>query len=190
MVAGLIVAGPLALLLAAWRVDAPWGVWVLFAPVAGLLLHQAVRWRFEAAGNGFRNPKRGSLAAIIESGHLAGRYDAGDLAYQAYEIVFYVQTEWREVRDHLHRCWFYVLWFRTIALACWLGSGIGAMALLSGGRAVPALLYLVVLPLFAVVLFRKGEQTLAALHLFDRALVLTHWPLYEKALSDLVPPAP
>lgn len=186
-VPGLIVAGPLGLFLHAWQVDVPLGAWLAFAPVAGLLMHQAVRWRFETDGNGFRNPQRGSLAAIIERGNLGDRVDRGDIAYQVYELVFYEQGDWGPIRDHLHRCWHCVFWFRTIALAGWIGAGFAALALLSGGRPVLTLLYLVALPLFALVLHRKGEQTLVALHLFDRALVLTHWRLYDEALRNLTP---
>ncbi|HVN85479.1 MAG TPA: hypothetical protein VMW17_11595 [Candidatus Binatia bacterium] len=182
---GFIVAAPLALFLCAWHIELPWGVWLLFGPIAGLLLHQCVRWRFEADGNGFRNPRRGSLAAIIDRGRLADHRDAGDLAYQVYEFVFYDQHDWGPIRDHLHRCWHYVFWFRTIAVAGAIGAGFATLALVSGASALVALLMLIALPTFAFMLRQKAEQTLAALHLFDRALVLNHWPLYQAALARL-----
>ncbi|HUI24524.1 MAG TPA: hypothetical protein VL403_00455 [Candidatus Kryptonia bacterium] len=182
---GLIVAGPLSIFLRAWHVEASWGTWLLFAPVAGFLLHQTVRWRFEAAANGFRSSERPALATIIERGNLGRGDDAGDFAYQVYELVFYEQRDWGPIRDHLHRCWHYVFWFRTISLACLIGGPIGVLALLSGaGRLIP-LLYVAGLLAFASVLRQKAEQTLAALHLFDRGLVLSHWPLYQAKLTAL-----
>ena len=182
---GLIVAGPLHLFLQAWQVAPPWGVWLLFAPPVGFALHQTVRWRFEAVANGFRNPARAALAAIIERGDIDQRHNAGDLAYQVYELVFYEQRDWGPIRDHLHRSWHYVFWFRTIALACAIGAALGALALVSGAGWLLALLYLIVLSAFANVLRRKAEQTLAALHLFDRGLVLGNWPLYHAKLATL-----
>ncbi|MBI4516805.1 MAG: hypothetical protein HY699_13420 [Deltaproteobacteria bacterium] len=183
---GLAVIGPLALLLQPAAITAPWPVWLIASAVLGVLLHQSVRSWFEAQGNGFRSPHRAALAAIIERGQLEQRQDRGDLAYQVYELVFYEQSEWQPVRDHLHRCWFYVLWFWTIALGCALGAGLSLLALLCGARPLLALLYLAALPPLAVILRRKGGQTHAALELFDRALVLTHWPLYETKLGALL----
>ncbi|MBI1818290.1 MAG: hypothetical protein HYR72_25195 [Deltaproteobacteria bacterium] len=182
---GLIVAAPLALFLHAWHIEPSVGVWLPLAPVVGLLLHQSVRWRFEGDGNGFRNPQRASLAAIIERGNLTGRSNAGDVAYQVYELVFYEQAHWGAIRDHLHRCWHYVFWFRTIALACAIGAGFALLALLSGGAALMAMLLLLALPVFGVLLHQKAEQTLAALHLFDRGLVTANWTLYEQKLESL-----
>jgi hypothetical protein len=180
---GLIVAAPLGLFLRAWHIELSWGVWLLSAPIAGLLLHQSVRWRFEGDGNGFRNPQRASLATIIERGNLASRPNAGDIAYQAYELVFYEQAHWGAIRDHLHRCWHYVFWFRTIALACVIGAGFALLALLSGAAALMAVLLMLALPTFGIILHQKAEQTLAALHLFDRGLVTSNWPLYEQKLT-------
>lgn len=182
---GLIIVGPLALLLHAWPIGAACAVGLLSAPVIGLLLHQAVRWRFEADGNGFRSPQRAALAAIIERGNLGNRADAGDVAYQIYELVFYEQPNWGPIRDHLHRCWHYVFWFRTIAVACAIGAGISLLAVFGSGRPLIAALLAFALPAFSAILYRKAEQTLAALHLFDRGLILTNWPLYEQKLASL-----
>jgi len=51
-------------------------------------------------------------------------------------------------------------------------------------------LFLIVLIPTALILRHKGMQTHAAFELFDQALVLAHWPLYEAALQAICPPAP
>lgn len=182
---GLIIAEPLALFLRGWNIAAPLMVWFLFALVAGFLLHQSVRWRFESDHNGFRSPQRPALLPIIERGGLAGQVDAGDVAYQVYENVFYGRSDWEAIRGHLHRCWHYVFWFRTISWACRLAAVFALLALLSGGSGLLAMLLLLALPIFGIILHQKAEQTLAALHLFDHGLVLSNWPLYEAALQHL-----
>jgi len=68
-----------------------------------------------------------------------------------------------------------------------LAGGIGsALSVLAAPRHLMlAGLYLLALLPSAAVLVRKAQQTRAALDLFDRALVLTHWPLYAAALRDI-----
>ncbi len=185
-VPGLIVAGPLHLFLTRWGVAPLWVVSLVAALPLGLVLQQIVRWRFEAHDNGFRSPRRAALAVIIERGNLGDRPERGDLAYQVYEYVFYQQPDWQAARDHEHRCRDYTFLNWSVALACAAGTvlsllGIGAQPLLGG-------LYLLALPPVGLVLRTKGQQILDALELFDRALVLANWPLYEAALRTICAP--
>jgi hypothetical protein len=187
---GFVVAGPAALLSESAGIRLPVIAWLVSAPVIGFLLHQATRCSFEARGNGFRSRKRAALAAIIELGGLSDRRDAGDIAYQTYEVVFYQRPDWQAVRDHLHRCWFYVLWFWTITLASALGSVTAAVAWAAGAPKSLALLCLIASPAIGWVLWKKGCQTHAALELFDRGLVVAHWPRYEEVMRTLLAPQP
>ena len=178
---GLVLSAPLDLLLGS--ASPHWPVWLLTAPVVGFVLHQSVRMWFEGKDNGFRSRHRGALAAIIERGGLAHRTDCGDLAYQAYEVVFYQRPDWQAAREHLHRCWDIIFLCWSMALAGAVGAALGVAAL--GQRPGRALLYVIALAAAALALRRKGQQTLAALHLFDRALVLAHWPLYDAVLRAI-----
>ncbi|MBI3785490.1 MAG: hypothetical protein HY270_19025 [Deltaproteobacteria bacterium] len=180
-VPGLMLAGPLQILLGPAM---PWPAWLLAAPTIGFALHQGVRWQFEHSGNGFRNPRRGALAAIIERGDLSRRADCGDLAYQVYEIVFYQRPEWEAIRGHAHRCWEWIFLFRSTALGAALGSVFAALAVVASWKFV-SLLLLLALPATAYVLAQKARQTESALQLFDRSLVLAHWPMYEAVLREL-----
>ena len=178
---GLVLAGPLHLFLARWHAAPRLAVWLLAAPAIGFVLQQLVRLRFEVGQQGYRRPQRAALAEIISRGNLGARTDRGDLAYQAYEIVLYQRPELRAACDHEHRardahflCW-------STAVACTAGT---VLALLACGAApAVAVLYLLALPLAAVVLYRKGKETLDALETFDRGLICANWPLYEAALQ-------
>ncbi len=183
---GLVVAGPLHLLLGGWQLAPPWLVWVAAAPVIGFVLQQGVRCRFEAQGNGFRSPYRGALAVIIERGNLAQRADRGDVAYQVYEVVFYQRPDWQAARDHAHRCWDIIFLCWSTSLACSVGAIVSLLALWS--HPGPAVLYLLVLSAAGLMLRRKGQQTHAALELFDRGLVVSNWPLYESVLRTIATP--
>ena len=178
---GLVLAAPLDLLLGT---GAPsWPVWLVAAPVLGFVLHQSVRTWFEGRDNGFRSRHRGALVVIIERGHLETRPDCADLAYQAYEVVFYQRSDWQPVRDHLHRCWEIVFLCWSMALAAAAGSALSVLTV--GQHPGRALLYGFAQLTAAVVLWRKGQQTFDTLQLFDRGLVLAHWSLYEAALQAL-----
>jgi len=177
-----MLAGPLHLLIGS---DMHWGAWLLIAPAVGVVLQQTVRWRFESNDSGFRSPRRAALAAIIERGGLAGRVDCGDLAYQVYEIVFYQSPEWEAIRGHAHRCWEWTFLFQSMALGAMFGSLFAAFAALASPHFLIAILLLLTLPVAAVVLLQKAQQTESSLQLFDRGLVHAHWPLYEAVLMRL-----
>ena len=187
-VPGLILAGPLHLLLGCCGMAPFWAVSLVAALPLGCVLHQSVRWRFEARDNGFRSPQRAALDVIIERGNLGRRPDRGDLAYQVYETVFYQRPEWQAIRDHAHRCHDHRFLNQSTALACALGTLLSLLAL--GTRPGAALLYLLALPVAGFILGAKSRQTFEALELFDRALVLSHWPLYEAALQTITGTGP
>jgi len=180
---GVMIAGPLRLLFTNGSEAPPWWSLLAIAPAVGFVLHQTVRSFFEARDNGFRSPHRGGLDVIIERGNLTPRADRGDIAYQVYEIVFYQRPDWQAARDHAHRCWEYIFLFRGTALGCLIGSGMGVLA--AHRHFGLALLYLLALLPSAYVLWKKAEQTRAALDLFDRGLVLAHWPLYAAVLAEI-----
>lgn len=183
-VPGLVLAGPLDLFLKRCGVAPPWPVLLIAAVPIGFVLQQIVRWHFEARDNGHRSPQRAALAVIIERGHLAQRSDCGDLAYQVYESVFYQRPEWQAIRDHAHRCHEHRFLSRSIALACAAGTLLSLLGM--GAQPCLAVLYLLALPPVGMVLCRKGQQTIEALELFDRAVVLANWPLYDAALRAII----
>lgn len=187
-VPGLALAGPLHLFLARLHAAPRLALWLGAAPVIGFVIQQLVRLRFEAGERGFRSPHRAALAEIIARGKLEQRPDRGDLAYQVYEVVLYQRPELRAACDHEHRardahflCW-------STAVACAAGA---VLALLGfGAQPALALLYVLTLPCAAGLLFRKGQETLAALELFDAALVRANWPLYDAALRTMTEAEP
>ena len=181
---GLVMAGPLALLLERWQVAPPWPVWIAAAVTLGFVLHQMVRCAFEARGNGFRNPHRAALAVIIERGNLTRHPYRGDIAYQVYEVVFYQRAEWQALRDHAHRCWDYTFLCWSMGLAGMMGAIISATALVSAPGF--SLLYVCGYPPGALILWYKGQQIRAALDVFDRGIVLAHWSAYEEVLRSLL----
>ena len=182
-VPGLVLAGPLHLFLNRCGVTPLWPVLLVAALPLGFVLHQIVRWRFETRDNGFRSPRRAALALIIERGNLGPRRERGDIAYQVYETVFYQRPEWQPIRDHAHRCHDHRFLSRSVALACAAGTVLSLLGL--GAHPSLAVLYLFALPPIGLVVRTKSQQTLDALELFDRALVLNHWPLYEAALRAI-----
>jgi len=181
MVPGLVLVAPLHLLLTRCGVTPPWPLLASAALPFGFVLHQIVRWRFEAHDNGFRSPQRAALALIIKRGNLSQRLDRGDLAYQIYETVFYQRPEWQAIRDHAHRCQDQRFLSSSVALACAAGTVLSLLGV--GAQPSLALLYLLILPPIGLVVRAKSRQTVTALELFDRALVLNNWPLYEAALQ-------
>jgi len=181
---GFVLAGPLHLFLVRCHVAVPWPLWFVIAPVTGFIVIQIVRWHFEGRDNGFRSPRRASLQAIIECGNLGHRPDAGDIAYQVYEVVFYQRPDWQALRDHGHRCREHTFLCRGMAVAC--ATGVVLSLLGSGTLPALAILYVLTLPPIGLVIHAKGRQTLAAFELFDRGVVMTHWPLYEATLKAIV----
>jgi len=182
-VPGFLLAGPLHLFLDRLHAAPSWPLWLVAAPVLGFAIQQAVRSRFEAGEQGYRSPRRAALAEIIARGNLEQRRDCGDIAYQVYEVVFYQRPDWRAARDHEHRA-------RDSHFLCWsaaAASAAGAALSLLGFGAHPALatLYFVGLAPAAVMLRRKGQQTLDALELFDRALVATNWSDFDAVLRAI-----
>ena len=178
---GLVLVAPLSWLLGAGA--PPWPLWLAAAPVLGFVLHQSVRTGWEGRENGFRNRRRPALALIIERGNLSQRADSGDLAYQVYEVVFYQRADWQAARDHAHRCWDVVFLCWSMSFAAAVGGGLSVLALPQ--RPLLAVCYLLAALPAMFILRRKGWQTYDALQLFDRALVLAHWPLYEAALRAM-----
>ena len=183
-VPGLVLAGPLHLLLTRCGVAPPWPVLLIAALPIGFVVQQIVRWQFEARDNGHRSPQRAALALIIERGHLAQHTDRGDIAYQVYESVFYQRPEWQAIRDHAHRCHEHCFLNSSVALACATGTVLSLLSM--SARPWLAVLYLLALPPVGFVLRVKSRQTLEALELFDRAVVLANWPLYDAALEAIV----
>jgi hypothetical protein len=185
---GLVLAGPLHLFLARLHVAPRPAFWLIAAPVVGFVIQQLVRLRFEVGERGFRSPHRAALAEIIARGQLEQRSDRGDLAYQVYEVVLYQHSELRDACDHEHRA-------RDVHFLCWstaVACAAGALLALLGIGAQPALalLYVLALPCAGGVLYRKGQETLTTLELFDAALVRANWPLYGATLQTMTEAEP
>lgn len=185
-VIGLIPALPAALCTS----ETSWLPTALAAMPVGFLFQQLARYRLEVSQRAFDGLQRPALALLREQLELGRESDP----YQIYEVTFYRHPQWQAARDHVHRCWHWIVLLRAAAAASWVGMALLVLAVLgpqrytfvatpSSGLVIAAGIGL--LAGSALLLARKATHTEELLHRFDRAWVAAHWPAYAAVADEL-----